>query len=267
MSARSFGNIWNAASLRTALPVSAVIHPHPTLGEDLAAAVVLRDGATADEEHLRAFLFERVAEFKVPSAIVFVDAIPQGVTGKVQRASLHVQWRDAALTVLPTLDTAAQRAAAVRRLIDDDPFDERAILAALAVLGADGKRAEAQAMHRAYVHHLAEELGVEPSAAVRAAARAVLEQAPAEPMGQAADRTLSAAPAPLRDGFVGRRGERRELLALLQRAQCRVVTILGTRGIVRSESRSQQYGLSPNFVLAPVAEHCHVPKNPVREQL
>ena len=63
--------------------------PHPTLGEDLAAAVVLRDGATADEEHLRAFLFERVAEFKVPSAIVFVDAIPQGVTGKVQRASLH----------------------------------------------------------------------------------------------------------------------------------------------------------------------------------
>ena len=63
--------------------------PHPTLGEDLAAAVVLRDGAAADEEGLRGFLFERVAEFKVPSAIVFVDAIPKVATGKVQRTRLH----------------------------------------------------------------------------------------------------------------------------------------------------------------------------------
>jgi oxalate---CoA ligase len=63
--------------------------PHPTLGEDLVAAVVLRDGATADEPALRAFLFARVADFKVPSCLVFVDAIPKGPTGKVQRTSLH----------------------------------------------------------------------------------------------------------------------------------------------------------------------------------
>jgi hypothetical protein len=65
--------------------------PHATLGEDLAAAVVLRQGAVADEEDVRAFLFERIAEFKVPSAIVFVDAIPKGATGKVQRTSLHAK--------------------------------------------------------------------------------------------------------------------------------------------------------------------------------
>ena len=65
--------------------------PHATLGEDLAAAVVLRHGAVADEEELRSFLFERIAEFKVPSAIVFVDAIPKGATGKVQRTSLHAK--------------------------------------------------------------------------------------------------------------------------------------------------------------------------------
>lgn len=63
--------------------------PHATLGEDLAAAVVMRNGAVADEEELRGFLFERLAEFKVPSSIVFVDAIPKGATGKVQRTSLH----------------------------------------------------------------------------------------------------------------------------------------------------------------------------------
>ncbi len=63
--------------------------PHLTLGEDLAAAVVLRDGAEADDEGLRGFLFKRIAEFKVPSAIVFVDKIPTGATGKVQRTGLH----------------------------------------------------------------------------------------------------------------------------------------------------------------------------------
>ncbi len=63
--------------------------PHPTLGEDLVAAVVLRDGASDDEAALRSFLFARLAGHKVPSAIVFVDAIPKGATGKVQRSSLH----------------------------------------------------------------------------------------------------------------------------------------------------------------------------------
>jgi len=68
--------------------------PHPTLGEDLVAAVVLRPGATADEPALRRFLFGRLADFKVPSAIAFVDAIPKGATGKVQRTSLHDKLAD-----------------------------------------------------------------------------------------------------------------------------------------------------------------------------
>lgn len=63
--------------------------PHPTLGEDLAAAVVLHDAAAADEAALRAFLLERLAHFKLPSTIVVVDAIPKGPTGKISRAGLH----------------------------------------------------------------------------------------------------------------------------------------------------------------------------------
>jgi acyl-CoA synthetase (AMP-forming)/AMP-acid ligase II/aryl carrier-like protein len=65
--------------------------PHPTLGEDVVAAVVRRCGAGTDELALRTFLINRLAGFKVPSRIVFVDAIPQGATGKVQRASLYDQ--------------------------------------------------------------------------------------------------------------------------------------------------------------------------------
>lgn len=62
--------------------------PHPTLGEDLAAAVVLRPKAAATEQDLRAFAFERLAGFKVPSQIVLVDVIPKGATGKLQRIGL-----------------------------------------------------------------------------------------------------------------------------------------------------------------------------------
>jgi acyl-CoA synthetase (AMP-forming)/AMP-acid ligase II len=63
--------------------------PHPSLGEDVAAAVVLRPGATVDETGLRGFLFGFLADFKVPSTIVIADAIPKGSTGKIQRSGLH----------------------------------------------------------------------------------------------------------------------------------------------------------------------------------
>jgi len=65
--------------------------PHPTLGEDVAAAVVLLGEANVKEQDLREFAFTRLAEFKVPSRIVFVDAIPKGPTGKLQRIGLHEQ--------------------------------------------------------------------------------------------------------------------------------------------------------------------------------
>ena len=63
--------------------------PHPLLGEDLAAAVVRRVDSKVSEAELRQFLSSRLSEFKVPSRIVFVDTIPKGPTGKVQRMSLH----------------------------------------------------------------------------------------------------------------------------------------------------------------------------------
>jgi aryl carrier-like protein len=62
--------------------------PHKTLGEDLAAAVVLRAGARLDADAVRAHLAEIVAPFKVPARIVFVDEIPKGPTGKLQRIGL-----------------------------------------------------------------------------------------------------------------------------------------------------------------------------------
>jgi len=62
--------------------------PHPMLGEDVGAAVVLRDGLTASEQELGAFLSERLAAFKTPRKILFLAEIPKGATGKLQRIGL-----------------------------------------------------------------------------------------------------------------------------------------------------------------------------------
>jgi acyl-CoA synthetase (AMP-forming)/AMP-acid ligase II len=62
--------------------------PHAKLGEEVAAAVVLREGAVADEAGLRRFAAERLADFKVPRRVVILDEIPKGATGKLQRIGL-----------------------------------------------------------------------------------------------------------------------------------------------------------------------------------
>ena len=62
--------------------------PHDKLGEDVAAAVVLREGQQATERELRHFVIARVATFKVPRKILLLTEIPKGATGKLQRIGL-----------------------------------------------------------------------------------------------------------------------------------------------------------------------------------
>jgi acyl-CoA synthetase (AMP-forming)/AMP-acid ligase II/thioesterase domain-containing protein/acyl carrier protein len=62
--------------------------PDDRLGEDVAAALVLRPGATATEEEIRSFAAKRLVHFKIPSRVIFPDEIPKGPTGKVQRIGL-----------------------------------------------------------------------------------------------------------------------------------------------------------------------------------
>ncbi|HTS52550.1 MAG TPA: acyl--CoA ligase [Burkholderiales bacterium] len=62
--------------------------PHDKLGEEVAAAVVLREGAQAGEKDLREFAAKRLADFKVPRKILILPEIPKGATGKTQRIGL-----------------------------------------------------------------------------------------------------------------------------------------------------------------------------------
>lgn len=62
--------------------------PHPKLGEEVAAAIVLRDGEELTSHDVRNFASERLADFKVPRKVVILDEIPKGATGKLQRIGL-----------------------------------------------------------------------------------------------------------------------------------------------------------------------------------
>lgn len=62
--------------------------PHPKLGEDIAAAIVLKEGAAASEADIRSFARERLMDGKVPRTVVLLDEIPKGATGKLQRIGL-----------------------------------------------------------------------------------------------------------------------------------------------------------------------------------
>jgi acyl-CoA synthetase (AMP-forming)/AMP-acid ligase II len=60
--------------------------PHPTLGEDVAAAVVVRRSETVSEQQLREFAFAHLAPHKVPSTILYVAALPRTAAGKLNRS-------------------------------------------------------------------------------------------------------------------------------------------------------------------------------------
>jgi malonyl-CoA/methylmalonyl-CoA synthetase len=69
--------------------------PHPDLGEGVAAVVVTDGGAEPDEQDVIAALGDRLARFKQPKRVFFVDELPRNAMGKVQKNELRDRFRDA----------------------------------------------------------------------------------------------------------------------------------------------------------------------------
>jgi fatty-acyl-CoA synthase len=65
--------------------------PDPRFGEELCAAVRLREGATVTPEEIREYCRGRISHHKVPRYVVVVDAYPMTVTGKIQKFLLREQ--------------------------------------------------------------------------------------------------------------------------------------------------------------------------------
>ncbi|WP_068325230.1 long-chain-fatty-acid--CoA ligase [Janibacter terrae] len=63
--------------------------PHPELGEDVGAAVSLREGASGDTEEIKQYVKDRIAAYKYPRTIWILDELPKGPTGKILKREIH----------------------------------------------------------------------------------------------------------------------------------------------------------------------------------
>jgi fatty-acyl-CoA synthase len=79
--------------------------PDERYGEELCAWVIARPGAELDEDDVRDYCRERMAHFKVPRYVMFVDEFPMTITGKVQKFKM----REASVEQLGLQDAAAVR--------------------------------------------------------------------------------------------------------------------------------------------------------------
>lgn len=95
---------------------------HPTLGEDVVTAVVLKPNQTITAQEIRAYLLEKLADFKVPTQVIIVEQIPKGATGKLQRIGLADKLADAlqAEKIVPRNETESQIAQIFQEIFNLD---------------------------------------------------------------------------------------------------------------------------------------------------
>jgi long-chain acyl-CoA synthetase len=72
--------------------------PHDELGEEVGAAVVLKDGESLDADELKSYVKEQVAAYKYPRKVWFVDELPKGPTGKILKREIEVPEKAEAST-------------------------------------------------------------------------------------------------------------------------------------------------------------------------
>ena len=66
--------------------------PHESWGESVKAIVALKEGAEAAEAEIADFCRERLAGYKIPRSVDFVDALPRNPTGKVLKTRLREKY-------------------------------------------------------------------------------------------------------------------------------------------------------------------------------
>lgn len=164
-----------------------------------------------------------------------------------QRQRVAAAWQSAAWDWLAQADEPASRAAVADRLLAHDPLDETAMAAMLQAAIARGQVVAARQRFQAFAHRLAEELGIAPAQHLRELMACIdapqVATTPAAPSDSAATARPASSPDPGHD-LVGRQMERAEARALLARADCRLLTLVGPGGVGKSRLARVVAGLT-----------------------
>jgi predicted ATPase/DNA-binding SARP family transcriptional activator/Tfp pilus assembly protein PilF len=192
---------------------------------DFESACAARDWARAVAEYGGTFC----DGFEQRAAEPFVDWL------RFERNRLAASFRAAAAQLLQQLGgDAAQREQVARHWLLLEPMDEDALAAMVEAVAAQGRRGEARRAVAEFGERLAQELGVAPSARVRA----LLDE----------ERQVAPPPMPADATLVGRRTELREVDSLLLRDECRVLTLTGPGGVGKSRlAQALVERLAPKF--------------------
>ena len=151
---------------------------------------------------------------------------PYGEWLRAERTLRARQHRDAALMLLHESKDPSIRLDLARNLLSIDRLDEDAQAAAVEALLALGKRLDAEAVMQSYAARLADELGVEPSARLRA-------------LLLPAKQSTTAPRAARQESFVGRKLELRQIVAHLTASSARTLLLHGPGGIGKSRLAHQ----------------------------
>ncbi len=147
-----------------------------------------------------------------------------------ERDRLRAAWRAAALARLA--DDALEPTHAIAlaaRLLEADPLDEAALLHHMGALARDGQAGAARQAYRQFAERLSADLGLAPSAELRALHDRLSGSSQAPSAVAAAPPPPPASPAD--DGFVGRSVELHRIADLLARDECRLLCLIGPGGV------------------------------------
>jgi long-chain acyl-CoA synthetase len=75
--------------------VAIIGEPHEELGEEVVAVVAMKEGESASEEEIVSFAKERVARYKYPRRVIFMEELPKNATGKILKRELAGLEREA----------------------------------------------------------------------------------------------------------------------------------------------------------------------------
>ena len=155
-----------------------------------------------------------------------------------ERDRLRTAWRSALLTRMSTDIDPAEAIDLSARLLESDPLDEAALQAHMSSLARDGQAARARQAYREFVRRLADDLGLEPGATLKALH---------DSLGTPTAVPVVAAP-PRDDSFVGRTVELRRIASRLAQEDCSLLTITGPGGTGKTRlAQRALHELAPSY--------------------